>query len=268
MVTTDIPYYLDAGFVAPAFRFQSIWKVGVNDSYQASQPQGFMSAGLFVTYEGKGSIMYGDTSETMEAGTWLLVSGDVPCSYRCLDGDWKFYFLHFDPLDVAELLGLAAWRPVSTGRMSDAVRLCERLIDSLILQPAGYGMAVHLTSQELLHLFAQERAAYGRSRHPELDDILYRMHKQIGASVPVDEYVRLSGLSRTAFYTRFRERTGMSPTQYVQELKLASAKATLETTNATVKEIAASLRFYDEFHFSRLFKRRYGLAPSAYRRGL
>lgn len=149
--------------------------------------------------------------------------------------------------------------------MPDAVRLCERLIDRLIIQPRGYGYSARLLAQELLLLFAEEDGGDARHRHPELDDILYLMHRDIGESVPMDVYVRGSGLSRTVFFSRFRGRTGLSPGQYVQELKLASAKATLETTPSSVKEIAAALGFYDEFHFSKLFKQRFGRSPRAYR---
>ncbi|WP_269432460.1 helix-turn-helix domain-containing protein [Gordoniibacillus kamchatkensis] len=66
----------------------------------------------------------------------------------------------------------------------------------------------------------------------------------------------------------FRSRTGMSPSRYMQGLKLDSAKAALETTRLSVKEIAAALHFYDEFHFSKLFKQRYGISPREYRRNL
>jgi two-component system response regulator YesN len=39
----------------------------------------------------------------------------------------------------------------------------------------------------------------------------------------------------------------------------------LQADDAPLKEIAAELGFCDEFHFSKLFKRRTGLSPSAYR---
>lgn len=261
----DIPYGLDDHFSVPEFRFKSIWKVQANDTYQVNQPNGLDIPGIFVAYEGKGAFTYSDTRHELDAGTYTIVQNGVPCSYRCVGGDWKFYFIHFDPLDMAFHLDLPVGKPVSTAKMPEAVRLCERLIDSLIVKPKGYGLTVQLLSQELLQLLAREHDANYESRHPELDDVLYQMHKNIGQTVPIDDFVRQSGLSRTVFFARFRSRTGMSPNRYMQELKLASAKAALETTNSSVKEIAAALRFYDEFHFSKLFKQRYGVAPRSYR---
>lgn len=264
----NIPYLLDDGFAIPAFRFRSIWKVQANDSYQVTNAQGFEWPGIFVTYEGKGVLKLADASSDLHAGTYIIVPNSVPCVYQCLDGDWRFYFLHFDPLDMPHQLEMPTGKPVTTANMPEAIRLCERLIDSLIVRPVGYGISVHLCAQELLLLLAREQAAYGQSRHPELDDILYYMHQHIGRPVPIDAFVRQSGLSRTVFYARFRDRTGMSPNRYMQELKLSSAKASLETTSLSIKEIAASLQFYDEFHFSKLFKQRYGASPRDYRQRL
>ncbi|MBB6735153.1 AraC family transcriptional regulator [Cohnella zeiphila] len=268
MVYMNIPYALDDSVPVPAFRFQSIWKVQANDTYQAVQPRGFPSAGIFVTYEGRGTFTHPDRRDELGAGTYMIVPAGLPCSYRCEGGDWKFFFIQFDSLDIALQLELTVGRPAATAQMPEAVRLCKRLIDSLIVHPAGYGMAAQLYAQELFLLFGEERASAGRNRHPELDDVLFRMHRNIGRPLPVDELVRQSGLSRTVFFARFRSRTGMSPSRYMLELKLASAKATLETTDSSVKEIAAALHFYDEFHFSKLFKQRYGVSPRAYRQSL
>ncbi|MFB9751999.1 AraC family transcriptional regulator [Paenibacillus hodogayensis] len=268
MVYMDIPYELDDGVALPTFRFKSIWKVHANDTYQVSKPHGFKYTGIFVTFEGEGSLKLLDQTFGLETGTYIIVPPSIPSAYSCVDGDWKFYFILFDPMEIVSHLDLSVGQPVTTAKMPDAVRLCERLIDNLIISPKGFGLTAQLSAQELLLHFAKEKFAYAQSRHPELDDILFQMHRQIGHPMPIDDLVRQSGLSRTVFFARFRSRTGMTPSRYIQQLKLATAKVALETTNASVKEIAGALQFYDEFHFSKLFKTRYGMAPSTYRQCL
>ncbi|WP_201008587.1 helix-turn-helix domain-containing protein [Paenibacillus glycanilyticus] len=263
----NIPYELEEHPLPPPCKFRLIWKVQADNAYQVTKPAGFSFPGLFATWEGKGVITLGSEQHELDAGTYIIVPPDISTAYRCLNGNWKFYFLEFDSLDMALGLNLPVGIPVSTAKMAEAARMNERLINNLIMKPAGYAYDSHLAMQELLLLFARERNADRSGRHPELDDILYRMHQTIGQPFPTEEWIRQSGLSRTAFFTRFRERTGMSPNQYMQELKLAAAKTSLETTQASVKEIAAALQFYDEFHFSKLFKKRYGLSPRAYRQG-
>lgn len=264
----DIPYELDETLPLPACRFKSIWKVMANDTYQVAKPNGFSSPGLFVTHEGTGRLTLSGVSHSLDAGTYMIVPSGLPSTYQCQGGDWKFYFLEFDTLGMAQQLELPVGIPVSSTRIAAASRISERLIDGLILKHKGFEYTSHLSLQELLLLFAREMISGNGSRHPELDNVLFHMHKNIGQTIPVDEWVKLSGLSRTVFFSRFRSRTGMSPTRYMLELKLASAKTALETTNVSVKEIAASLQFYDEFHFSKLFKQQYGCSPRTYRQRL
>ncbi|WJH36886.1 AraC family transcriptional regulator [Paenibacillus sp. CC-CFT747] len=268
MVFMNIPYVLDDRMEASDFRFKSIWEVQANDAYQVVNPNGFEFPGIFVTYEGTGTVAVEDRGYSLCTGTYMIVPAGVPCSYRCIGGNWKFYFIHFDPLALVMELELPVGVPSATAQLSDAARLCKRMIDSLIVQPRGCGITVRLHAQELLLLFARERDDNNRNRYPELDDILFWMHQNITQSPPIDVLVRQSGMSRSVFFARFRARTGMSPNRYMQGLKLDSAKAALETTRLSVKEIAAALHFYDEFHFSKLFKQRYGVSPRTYRRNL
>jgi len=53
---------------------------------------------------------------------------------------------------------------------------------------------------------------------------------------------------------------------YVNEYRLAKAKALLLTTKDSICEIAISTGFSDNSYFTRKFKELYGISPSAMRR--
>ncbi len=262
----DIPYALEDRKELPECRFRSIWKVQANDAYQPRHPRGFPDSGMFVTFAGQGRIELPSGAVELAAGTVVIVEPDIPCSYRCENDDWRFYFIDFRDSGMARHLELPLGETMITGKMPEIVRLCESLIDGLIVQPAGFRYSAHLRIQEVMLLLAQERYGGHGTRYPELDEALHLMHRNIGMTLRIDEIVLGSGLSRTAFFQRFREMTGKSPHRYMLDLKLASAKVSLETTSMSVKEIANALGFYDEFHFSRTFKRHSGVSPLIYRR--
>lgn len=262
----DIPYQLDGSIRLHPCQFHAVWKVHANEAYDAVQPHGFMSPGLFITFGGQGVYTCGTARLELGAGTYLLAEASKPCAYKPVQGDWRFYFIDFSDLAMARQLELPIGSAVPFAHVAEAARLCEQLIHYLILKPAGYGYTASITLQELLLLFARERVEGGSRRDPELDAVLFEMHRHIGEPFRTEAYIRLSGMSRTAFYARFRGLTGETPTQYMLRLKLASAKASLETTSLSVKEIAAALHFYDEFHFSKMFKRHYGISPRNLRR--
>ncbi len=73
------------------------------------------------------------------------------------------------------------------------------------------------------------------------------------------------GLNRSYFCRMFKNQTGMSPQDYLIYYRLGKAEKLLLNTELTQKEIAKSVGYPDIYAFSRMFKRKYGVAPGAYR---
>ena len=72
-------------------------------------------------------------------------------------------------------------------------------------------------------------------------------------------------ISRSAFYERVKLLTQMTPNQYIQDLRLKQAKQLLEGGSyKTVKEVALAVGIKRPRYFSKLFKERFGILPSAY----
>jgi len=57
-----------------------------------------------------------------------------------------------------------------------------------------------------------------------------------------------------------------SPYQYLMRLKMNIAAERLQAPNALVKQVTYELGFKDPFHFSKAFKKIFGLSPSSFRR--
>ena len=61
---------------------------------------------------------------------------------------------------------------------------------------------------------------------------------------------------------KFKEQTGKTIHQFQLDLKLETAYMQIkDNPNKPFREIATNLGFYDEFHFSKLFKSKYGYSP-------
>ena len=88
------------------------------------------------------------------------------------------------------------------------------------------------------------------------------------ASHPVETMVASSGLASRTFSRRFAQATGLSPIQYVQQLRVEAAKRRLERSDASVEQIAWQVGYEDPAFFRRLFKRITGISPGRYRRKL
>ena len=76
---------------------------------------------------------------------------------------------------------------------------------------------------------------------------------------------RETGLSRTAFATRFRAATGESPMQHLAKVRLSQAAGYLTTADLTLDAIAARTGYASNASLSKAFKRYFGVSPGSYR---
>jgi transcriptional regulator GlxA family with amidase domain len=82
---------------------------------------------------------------------------------------------------------------------------------------------------------------------------------------PVAAMVELSRLPARTFARRFSVATGMGPLDYAHALRLEEAKQMLESGDLSVEAIANDVGYGDASFFGRLFRRKVGLTPAAYR---
>ncbi len=65
----------------------------------------------------------------------------------------------------------------------------------------------------------------------------------------------------------FKSETGDTPIHYLINIRMEKAKKLLEDKKeSSIQEIAAMVGYDDAYHFSKLFKKRYGIAPSQIRK--
>ena len=72
------------------------------------------------------------------------------------------------------------------------------------------------------------------------------------------------GVSRSHLYRVFMLNVGKSPIDYLTEYRINEACKLLRAGNLSIAEVAISVGFFDQFYFSRVFKRAKGMPPSKY----
>ena len=68
------------------------------------------------------------------------------------------------------------------------------------------------------------------------------------------------------FFTFIKKETGMTFTNYVNDIRLNLAAASLKETDQSVSEIGASVGLTDTPYFCRIFKKKFGMTPTEYRK--
>ena len=99
-----------------------------------------------------------------------------------------------------------------------------------------------------------------------LESALRHLRDHLSPSLSVTELADHAHWSRATLNRLFRRHLGMSVKAYALDLLLQRAKEQLASGDAPVKAVAAALGYEDAFYFQRLFKRKTGLTPTAFRK--
>lgn len=84
--------------------------------------------------------------------------------------------------------------------------------------------------------------------------------------ITVADLAEKANLSVSQLQREFRKLFGMTPTDYLQRVRLLMARRSLEHSSQPIGQIALACGFYDQSHFTRAFRAATGLQPLAYRR--
>lgn len=76
------------------------------------------------------------------------------------------------------------------------------------------------------------------------------------------------GMSRTQLHRKLKELTGFSAAKFVQNIRMQQAMKLLKEKKVNVSQIAYSVGFSSQTHFSTTFKQYYGVSPTEYIRQL
>ena len=98
--------------------------------------------------------------------------------------------------------------------------------------------------------------------------VLELIDAALDARLTIEMLAREVELSPAHFARAFKETLGRAPHQYLLARRLERARRLLETTGATLSDIAQRTGFADQAHFTKLFKRAFGTTPGALVRAL
>ena len=85
------------------------------------------------------------------------------------------------------------------------------------------------------------------------------------SNIKISDVARNIGINRSYLTKIFKQKTGISPQEYLMERKLSYACKLLMETDAQIQDIARRIGYDNLLTFSKIFKGRYGVSPKNYR---
>ncbi|MER9022242.1 GlxA family transcriptional regulator [Mesorhizobium sp. M0815] len=165
--------------------------------------------------------------------------------------------LVIDDGDIITAGGYMAWTDLG-------LKLVDRVLGSAVMMDTARFMLVDPPGREqrFYSPFAP-RLTHG-------DEAILKVQHWLQANgardVTLGAMAEHAGLEERTFLRRFRNATGLKPTEYCQHLRVGKAREMLETTMRSIDQIAWEVGYDDPGSFRKVFARITGLVPGDYRK--
>jgi len=143
-------------------------------------------------------------------------------------------------------------------RVMQSIRTNRPAVQQILAGATSYLLGLFYSAQQALPVTEAQNANV-------IESAIAYMHNEFASNFDMKRLAEKVGVGYSWFRRTFVAHSGLSPHQYLLELRLVRARNLLVETNYSIKEIAAQTGFKDEHYFSRLFRRKLDLTPGQFR---
>jgi AraC-like DNA-binding protein len=219
--------------------------------------------------KGQGVLETRDQSFEIKAGTVFTILPGQWHRYRPDPATgWDEYYVGFDGRYVSNIFNQPFFKNSGNAfRVGHNIMLLNSfkdIIEKVKGEHPGYqqqlaGRVMNILGEIVSVVKNQEFE--GKEIEKRIREAQFDIRERLDQSLNMEIFAGRYQMSYSYFRKLFKTYTGLSPVQYHLQLRLQRARDLLSSTNKSVKEIAFSLGFESQFHFSKIYKKKFGIAP-------
>ncbi|MGB8451961.1 MAG: AraC family transcriptional regulator [Anaerocolumna sp.] len=274
----------------------------INFNSESSKPHLHVHDFIEISYVASGSGIHilGDKEYEVCKGDLFLINYHIPHEFRSVDSPAalpvKVYNCVFKPdfIDVnlidykafSDVIHYLSFRSIFSlesdniddlkilgGENSALEAIFKKMLEEFTKQEDGYIELLRVYLMELLiKIFRSMKTSYRNenntmSHHAKLigQSIQY-LKTNYAVSPKLTDLASRSFLSPTYFCKLFKDYTGTTISEYVQNLRIEEACNLLKSTDNKIIVIAEKIGYKDIKHFNEVFKKLTGMTPSVYKK--
>lgn len=226
--------------------------------------------------EGKGWFKTNNERRLIEKNQCFILPAHLPHSYGADEKDpWTIYWIHFKGTLAAyyasRLFTPIEIKPTIYSRINGRLNLFEEIYHTL---ESGYSRENLLYACSAFHHFLGSICYLQEYRHATGDSVsndlveaaVHFMKENIDKKLSITELAEHTGYSVSHFSSIFNSRTGHSPINYFNLLKIQHACNLIDKTDIKMNQVCYKIGIEDCYYFSRLFTKIMGISPTAYKK--
>ncbi|MEQ1505227.1 MAG: AraC family transcriptional regulator [Myxococcota bacterium] len=236
-----------------------------------------LSAGLVV--RGRKAVRVDGTELWYDPASYFVVRGDTVYDANVAEAPYLAIGLEIPPQVVVEtLLALGPAAGPTPAVSAFVAPVDEPLRDAMVrlvttsADPVERRILAPLALREVVYRLlctkaaAVVRSGVGESDREPIRAAMAYLEAHAERRITVQDLARHVGMSASHFAHRFREAVSTTPMQYLKHVRMDRARTLLLAHGLRPSEIAPLVGYASLSHFTRDFKRQFGVAPGAYAR--
>ncbi len=226
-------------------------------------------------YITEGNGLFEDESGTypIQAGSLLILQPGKWHRYRPdFYTGWTENYIGFDGLMVNYMFSnplLAVTKPLVTiGIREEFIDTYYKIFSFAREEKPGFQQVSAGMIMKLLGYLISIQKKFGFTEK-RVEKIIQKacclVRENIEKDIDFKQYAEENNIAYSYFRRMFKMYTGLPPAQYHLDLKIIRSKELLLSTDKIIKEISNEVGFDSLFYFSRVFKSKSGISPTAFR---
>ena len=251
-----------------------IYQVFSGPTVLTERPKGRTDWQLLYVESGEVSLVLNNSTQIVPKGSIILFAPNQPQYYYYHKAHKPIiYWVHFSGRDVERILShykiLTTQTVFYIGHCLNLPTLFRQIINELQLRNEKYEeMTVYKLNEILLYI---NRALNSSTVTDNDTSTLIKSAKvyfneNYNQEINIKSYASSLNMTPCWFIQKFKELTGVTPTQYILNVRITTAQNLLRHSKYNVSEAATAVGYTNTFYFSRLFTKHVGISPSEYKR--
>ena len=231
---------------------------------------------LFYVVDGKGEFNIQGQRFPVKANDFVIINPQVEhTELSSPDEPLEYIVLGINGLSFSNLTPVSeGGHPFSFFNLRDEQKDILRYLNAMVQEATSQQMSYELVCHNLLEILLIKIL---RHQHFDLEvgkqskatkDISFIKHyleTYYHESIQLEDLASMTHLSRFYISHSFKKEIGMSPMEYLIDIRIKESKILLRTTNYSISQVADIVGFTTPTYFSKQFRKSTGISTTDYR---